>query len=389
MKSFVSITRSLSLLAVLLIGFIACGVGGDTGRLSLSLTDKPTDEYQAVYVTIKEIAVHAATDPADSWTIVAEPNRTFNLMALANGVREQLGLVSLTAGHYTQLRLIIGDLADGSINILNQPHPYPNYVIDTDDEDHGLKVPSGMQTGVKLVQGFDINENSTTELTFDFDASRSVVVAGNSGKYLLKPTIQVIDTALASVISGTVTTTEGQNTVGVGGALVSVQVYDATLQDPKDQVAVYTSTFTDDTDLDRGDYKFFFAVASTGATFNLVASKKDFAPSSARLFVENGNAYTRDFELLVPTGVGTVPVKITGASTDIPVTISFRQEVTLDGTPVVIEVKLISVVNGNPDPVVLPVGSYSVVSSTLGKTTLQAPLTVVAGTNPDFPISFL
>jgi len=389
MNLCVSKMKSLSLLAVLLTGFIACGVGGDTGQLSLSLTDKPTDEYQAVYVTIKEIAVHASDAPADSWTIVAEPNRTFNLMALANGVREQLGLVSLAAGHYTQLRLIIGDLVDDGVNILSQPHPFPNYVIDIDGEDHALKVPSGMQTGIKLVQGFEINANTTTELTFDFDASRSVVVAGNSGKYLLKPTIQVIDTALSSVINGTVRTTEGQNTVGVGGALVSVQVYDATLPDPKDQVVVYTSTFTDDTDLDRGGYKFFFAVASTGATFNLVASKKDFAPSSARLSVENGTAYTRDFELLVPTGVGTVPVKITGASTDIPVTISFRQEVTLDGTPVVIEVKSISVVNGNPDPVVLPVGSYSVVSSTLGKMTLQAPLTVVAGTNADFPILFI
>jgi len=389
MKSLVSTMKGFSLLAVLLTGFIACGVGGDTGQLSLSLTDKPTDEYQAVYVTIKEIAVHAATDPADSWTVVAEPNKTFNLMALANGVREQLGLVSLEPGHYTQLRLIIGDLADGGVNILSRPHPFPNYVIDIDGEDHGLKVPSGMQSGIKLVQGFDINENSTTELTFDFDASRSVVVAGNSGKYLLKPTIQVIDTALASVISGTVTTTEGQNTVGVGGALVSVQVYDATLPDAKDQVAVYTSTFTDDTDLDRGAYKFFFAVPSAGAKFNLVASKPDFAPSSARLSVENGNAYTQDFELLVPGQLGTVPIKITGATTDVPVTISFRQEVTLDGTPVVIEVKSISIVNGDPDPVVLPVGSYSVVSSTLGKTTRQAPLTVIAGTNPDFPISFM
>lgn len=389
MKFRVSTMMGFSLLAVLLTGFIACGVGGDTGRLSLSLTDKPTDEYQAVYVTIKEIAVHAADDTADSWTIVATPNRTFNLMALANGVREQLGLVSLSAGHYTQLRLIIGDLADGGVNILNQPHPYPNYVIDTDGDDHGLKVPSGMQTGVKLVQGFDINENSTTELTFDFDASRSVVVAGNSGKYLLKPTIHVIDTSLASVISGTVTTTEGLNTVGVGGALVSVQVYDATLPDAKDQVAAYTSTFTDDTDLDRGAYKFFFAVPSTGASFNLVASKADFAPSSARLSVENGNAYTQDFALLAPAAVGTVPVKITGATTDVPVTISFRQEVTLDGTPVVIEVKSISVVNGDPDPIDLPIGSYSVVSSTPGKTTLQAPLTVIAGTNPDFPIPFI
>jgi len=385
----VSNIKFFSLVAVLLTGLAACGVGGDTGQLSLSLTDKPTNDYQAVYVTIKEVAVHAADDTADSWTTIATPGRTFNLMALANGVREQLGLVSLAAGHYTQLRLIIGDMADSGLNIMNQPHPSANYVIDTGSEVHQLKVPSGMQTGIKLVQGFEINANTTTELTFDFDASRSVVVAGNSGKYLLKPTIQVIDTALASVISGTVTTKEDTNTVGVGGALVSIQVFDAAAADIKDQVVVRTSTFTDDTEAFKGAYKFFFAVEPAGATFNLVAGKEGLAPSSAKLFVENGNAYTQDFELLVPAQVGSVPLKITGAGTDNPVTISFRQEVTLDGTPVVIEVKSISVMNGDPDPVSLPVGTYSVVSSAPGKTTLQAPLTVISGTNPDFPISFM
>jgi hypothetical protein len=60
MESHLSKVKGLSLLALLLTGLIACGVGGDTGRLSMSLTDKPTDDYQAVYVTINEVAIHAA-----------------------------------------------------------------------------------------------------------------------------------------------------------------------------------------------------------------------------------------------------------------------------------------------------------------------------------------
>jgi hypothetical protein len=36
----------------------------------------------------------------------------------------------------------------------------------------------------------------------DFDASRSIVKAGSSGKWLLKPTIKVLDTEEYSVISG-------------------------------------------------------------------------------------------------------------------------------------------------------------------------------------------
>ncbi|MDL1978816.1 MAG: DUF4382 domain-containing protein, partial [Deltaproteobacteria bacterium] len=57
-------------------------------------------------------------------------------------------------------------------------------------------------SGIKILHGFDINKGQTTELILDFDASRSIVKAGSSGKWLLKPTIKVLDTEEYSVISG-------------------------------------------------------------------------------------------------------------------------------------------------------------------------------------------
>src|SRR5512143_393205 len=182
---FLSRTKIVPLLAVMAIGVMACS-SGDTGRLSLNLTDKPNNDVKAVYVTIKEIAVHAESAPEGTWTTVLTVNKTFNLTELGGGVRENLGIVNLDPGHYTQMRLMIGTDAIS-------PHPFANYVVGQDDQPHEIKIPSGVQTGIKLVQGFDINENSTTELTFDFDASRSVVVAGNSDKYTLTPTIHSID----------------------------------------------------------------------------------------------------------------------------------------------------------------------------------------------------
>jgi len=390
MKSFLSKAKGFSLLAVLLTGFIACGVGGDTGRLSMSLTDKPTDDYQAVYVTIKDVAIHAAGDPEGAWTTVLDLNKTYNLMALANGVREQLGIVSLDPGNYTQLRLIIGTESDGGTNILDDVHPFANYVINLDGATHEMKIPSGIQTGIKLVQGFEINENATTELTFDFDASRSVVVAGNSGKYLLKPTIQVIDTEVATVINGTVTTTEGASTVGVPGALISIQVYVDQIDPIIDDVIVKTSAFTDDT----GAYKFFFAVDQP-TTFNLVATKTDFAPAFDQIVdADNGNAYTRNFTLAAPAAVGTVDISIAGAPTDeTPVTLSFRQAVTIGSVNTVIEVKSVSFLNGaypgdQDYQVVLPAGAYKVVASTPGKASLEIPLTVTATPNAQLSVSF-
>src|SRR5512137_3120743 len=102
MKSFLSKTKGFPILAVLLIGLMGCTSGGDSGRLLLNLTDKPTQDFQAVYVSIQEIAVHAATDPEDAWTVIATPQKTVNLLELRNGVREQLALVDLNPGHYTQ-----------------------------------------------------------------------------------------------------------------------------------------------------------------------------------------------------------------------------------------------------------------------------------------------
>jgi hypothetical protein len=391
MKSFVFKIKILALAAVLVAGWTACNTGGSgsgTGQLSLSLTDKPSDDYRAVYITIKNIAVHKADDPEDSWTVVAEVNRTINLLELANGVREQMALIDLPSGHYTQMRLMIGDTCDSSTNMMGQPHPAANYVIDMGDQSHEMKIPSGFQTGIKLVQGFDINENSTTELTFDFDASRSVVVAGNSGKYILKPTIKVIDTALASVIKGLVTTVEGQNTVGVGGALVNIQVYDGTIADPKDQISIMTSTYTDDTDTHRGEYKFFFAVDAP-ATINLVTTKEGFVPAALRFPIDNGIAnIDKNFTLVTPTGTGTVKFTVTGATPDISVLYSVRQKMTLEATEVMVEIKSFSFVNGNPADLILPAGTYTIVASTSGKTTFSQEITLAAAGTVTVPVVF-
>jgi hypothetical protein len=379
MNSFVSITRSLSLLAVLLIGFIACGIGGDTGRLSLSLTDATTDLYQAVYVTVKDVDVHAADDPADTWTTVATPNKTFNLLSLVNGVREELGLADLTAGHYTQMRLIIGDQPDNGVNILSQAHPFANYVIDTSDHYHELKVPSGMQTGVKIVQGFDINENRTTELILDFDASKSVVIAGRNGKFLLKPTIRVLSMSLASIITGFVTKAADQTVVE--GALLSAQVFDGTATDIKDQVVVQTSTLSDD----AGAYTLFIAAGP----YRLVASKLGFVPLPAAITTVADQTLTQDFSLAAAE-VGNVAgtATIAGSDDETFVTLSFRQTVSLGGEDVVIEIMSINVANGGNFSVELPAGLYSVISWTLGKTTQQADVTVSTGATTTFDVSF-
>ncbi len=397
MKFWVSLAKSLFVVALVAAGFASCGLGDNSGsQLSLFLTDKPTHEFDAVCVTIGDIAVHKDDDPEGYWNTILHVDETFNLLDLGGGVRKQLGIVDLEPGHYTQMRLMIGDTpSDG--------HEFANYVT-VKGTNYPMKIPSGFQTGIKLVQGFDINENSTTELIFDFDASRSVVIAGNSGKYLLKPTIHMIDDSqVRMTIKGNVVTTGDSGDVGLEGANVSLQIYNPPVedQDLKDQVEVFTSTVTDET----GAYMFFFLNVPEPVTYNVVATKwVDEAPYYAPGWDQipkavNGNVYPVDFNLPVPAEVGTLGLKAIIPDGDAEknldpetiVTISIRQITELDGAPVV-EVKSIDIVGYDDEylftditavDITLPVGDYTVVASSAGWVSVAQDITITAaGPNP-------
>lgn len=359
----------------------SCGSNGssDSGTLSVKLTDASTDQYNAVYVTVKEVDVHLESTGSDKWMVVSTPGKTESLLALVNGVREDLGLASLPAGHYTQLRLVVGDTPDNGINILSQSHPFANYVIDSSNQYHELKVPSGMQTGVKIVQGFDINANGTTELILDFDASKSVVVAGSSGKYLLQPTIKVLNTLEASIIMGSVT--KASDASVIGAALVSAQIFNASAADVKDQVIVETSTLTSD----AGAYSLFIAPG----TYNVVATKQGFAPAVTNITTSAGMTSLLDFSLASASGnVIASTSNIAGSDTETYVTISFRQNISINGTIEIFEVASLNVVNGGSYSVTLPVGIYTAVSSTFNHPTQQADVTVLADTSAILNIAF-
>lgn len=327
--------------------------------MSLNLTDATINGVQAVYVTIEEVSVHK--DEGGGWEVIAEPGRTYNLLALVNGVREELGIAVLGTGHYTQLRMKVREQPDDGINILSEGHPYGNYVIDNSDEYHELKIPSGYQAGVKVVCGFDINENQTTELIVDFDASRSIVEAGSSKNLLLKPTIKVFELDEYSIIRGTVKDKEGS---GLQGVLVSAQIFDPdpSSDDPKDRVIIQTSTTTEAS----GSYETLVAPA----TYSIVAYQNGYIPGCAAIEALPDSSHTQDFEL-TSTDTGTISgdVTISSGTAEQHVTISFRQSTECSVEEKDIELKSINVLNGGSYGETLPAGNYVVVASTYNETT--------------------
>lgn len=356
----------------------ACGGGsgsGTAGRgtLSTSLTDAAIDGYQAVYVTISRVEVHMSG--GDGWQTVANPEQTYNLLELVNGVRETLGLATLEAGHYTQMRLILAGTPDARANIFSQPHPFANYLIDANGLAQELTTPSGRTTGLKLVNGFDIQSGLTTELILDFDAMHSVVRAGASGKYQLKPTVKVLDVADGAIVSGQVRAAGTTPPAVLDGTLVTAQTAAPASVEVSAQVVIEAGTLS----AADGGYALFLAAGSK----NLVAIKEGYLPACTAVTLLPASQHTVDFDLqpdAAAPGSITGTVSIGGALAGQIVSLDFRQQASCQGAagPAMITVRAIQVETGGGYEVVLPAGSYQVVASTFGKTTQVIDNVVVA-----------
>lgn len=157
-------------------------------KLRIKLTDSPGD-YKAVYVDIQEIRVNASNEDESGWVTLDNINAgVYDLMKLTNGVDTLLGENEIPSGKISQIRLVLGD---------------ENSVVDGEDSVE-MKTPSAQQSGLKLKVNETLEPDLTYDILLDFDAAKSVVKAGNSGKYNLKPVIRTIVEQSTGSIKGTV-----------------------------------------------------------------------------------------------------------------------------------------------------------------------------------------
>ncbi|ARN22098.1 DUF4382 domain-containing protein [Piscinibacter gummiphilus] len=165
------------------------GIGGTGGTMRLSITDAPACGYDTLHVTIERVRVHQSASAADGdagWSeIVLSPARRIDLLTLTNGTLADLGEVTLPAGRYTQVRLVLADNAAAGVPA--------NAVRPTGSPETALTTPSAQQPGgLKLAAGIDVTEGQVAEAVLDFDACKSIVRRGTAGQYNLKPVISVI-----------------------------------------------------------------------------------------------------------------------------------------------------------------------------------------------------
>lgn len=228
--------KSALLAATASLALAGCG-GGDggisgtgavsTGTMHLSITDAPACGYEHVYLTVERVRVNksamAAYDDPTGWSeVVLNPARRIDLLTLTNGVLEELGQTELPAGKYTQMRLVLA-------KNLNSP-PFANALTPTGGAEVELTTPSAQQSGLKLDVNMVVAPGTVADFVIDFDACKSIVNSGNSGKYILKPVVAVIPVVrnagmrVVGYVDPTIATASTNVSVQVNGVPVKATV---------------------------------------------------------------------------------------------------------------------------------------------------------------------
>ncbi len=208
-------------IVALLVLFTGCGSdggtgsGGGAGSMTVEMTDAPIDSADAVNVFIERVEVNREGS-SEGWITLNEPQQEYDLLELTNGATTVLGSAELEAGTYQQIRLVLSQ--DG-------------HSLEVGEDVYNLTVPSGAQTGIKLNIDAEIEADVEYVLLLDFDASRSVVKAGQSGMYLLKPVIKAKEKAITGNIEGTIDPAEAEPVVY---AIANLDTMASTVADTSD-----------------------------------------------------------------------------------------------------------------------------------------------------------
>lgn len=201
------------LIAAGLLPLAGCGGGGSgsgddgTGLLSLSVSDAPIHDAKKVCITFDEIEFKGEGAP---FVVELDPAEKVNLLDFQGANAAPLLFnEEMPAGDYQWMRLGVdavmgsnggagdtgGDLCDGEAS----------YIVMDDETVYNLYVPSGAETGLKLVSGFTVPANGSADFTAEFDLMKSITAPpGLDPDVILKPTIRLVNNVDTGTLTGQV-----------------------------------------------------------------------------------------------------------------------------------------------------------------------------------------
>ncbi|MDE1922059.1 MAG: DUF4382 domain-containing protein [Gammaproteobacteria bacterium] len=207
-------------------GLADCGGGGGgspamtaapTSQVRLAVADAPLDG--ATHVVVVFTGVELLPNSGSPVTITFAQPKSIDLMTQGGTASAVLFNQPIPSGTYSQVRLMVN--ADGSGN--------NSYVQLADGTMHGLLVPSGAQTGLKLVSGFMVPTSGVVDYTIDFNLRQAITCPPGQGPAcILKPVERLVDNTSVGNIQGQITSALP------AGCTPGAYLYDGILSRPED-----------------------------------------------------------------------------------------------------------------------------------------------------------
>lgn len=173
----------------------------DKGGFQLRMHDRPIAmrgiEIEKVLVGIEKVMINKE---GEGWITLSDTTTIYDLLRLQDGTTAILLEKPLEPGRYNQIRIILSE----NNEVVVRGRPYR------------LKVPSGEQTGVKLVTSFDIVKGKKVEVTLDFDAEKSIHWTKGQG-FIMHPTIEI--ESVAEYDGAAIITPSGGNVSTIDGSV--------------------------------------------------------------------------------------------------------------------------------------------------------------------------
>lgn len=191
---FLKSTLGTTFILMSLVLFVNCddnnSSSNETARVQLKLVDEPGD-YEEVNIEI--IDIQYQSDEDEGWqSFTPEGGFPINvdITELIAGNSLLLADEVVPVGVLKQVRLVLSD--NNTLKIEGEEELIP------------LDTPSAQQSGLKLNLDEELEAGFVYSFILDWNVQKSIVEAGNSGKYILKPVIKVNAEISSGSISGKV-----------------------------------------------------------------------------------------------------------------------------------------------------------------------------------------
>ena len=224
--------------------------GGATSASATTTLSDPapcTNTYDHAWITVTGVLAHMNANGSSGFTdltptlhanpvqvdLLSAPNTDCLLSTLGNNV-------AITAGTYQQIRILLlansappggvtppspNNCAAAGANVFNCVQ------LHSDGSIHALSLPSEANTGIKIPPGqlgpLTVAAGQAVDIDIDFNACQSIVQAGKSGKFKLKPTLRASELGTNPKITGTIVwgTISGSSVVPMTTTIAGANVW--------------------------------------------------------------------------------------------------------------------------------------------------------------------